>query len=681
MKHLASIFFGIILSVGGSQAQNLLPQANLDLSPNIVRVGEYLNFDASGSRDSQGQARNLEYRFQVGNGEDWTSFSANSRGRFKPTKPGSDLIRLEIRDRISGTVQRTYRQYTVREERRPTPPRIKLLSVPPFAAGEQIGFEVVILTEPSLNVQDLLVAWDFNSDGVNDTPWQTDKRGYYIYPGGNMISPTVSVKYPNDRILTVRGIRSGQPSRGAFDYARDVDTLVINPTRIQSPIVDVSPGYSVPSQDTTFTFDASKTRLGSNSYLKFYFDGTKKYSGKTKVKHRFSSPGEHVVRILHCINRSQPECRPTEVRVTVADSSATTGTGFWVDFTANELQPGVRQFRINDNVYQAVVSSPIRFSGQVRITATGQRPKFEYRWDFDGDGSWDTPYSTQLSSEFAYDNAGTFKPLLEVRDDKGNISTTTKTMLVSKNTKPIGQIRTATWPNYAGEEIQFIVAVADGQSNLSQLDVRFDFDDDGIWDTDFRPTRSQRWRFDKAGKYPVTIQIRDPQREVTTVTRTIPVYDTPEPDLKVQVSHRTQLVGQPIRLSTAQTQGVGLSYEWKVLDDPYATIAHGPQTSLRFTTVGERTICLRVIDQAGQIKQIEFPINIVEALPSSSVATTSAVDDTAVDTLNPGLPKPVVDDLPGTGSEFSTETSEFIWSDYDLINRPGWKVTGMRPGP
>lgn len=671
MKHLASLFFGIILLGGGAQAQNLLPQANLGLSPNVVRVGEYLNFDASGSRDSQGQARNLEYRFQVSNSEAWTPFSVNAKGRFKPVKTGSDLIRLEVRDRISGAVQRTYRTYEVREERNPNPPRIKLLSTPPFAAGEQIGFEVVILTEPSLNVQDLLVAWDFNSDGINDTPWQTDKRAYYIYPGGNMISPTVSVKYPNGRVLTVRGIRSGQPARGSFDYDRDVDTLVINPTRIQSPIVDVSPGYRVPSQETTFTFDASQTRLGSNSYLEFYFDGVKKYSGKTTVKHRFASPGEHVVRVLHCINRSQPECRPTEVRVTVADSSATAGTGFWVDFTANELRPGVRQFRVNDNVYQAVVSSPIRFSGQVRLTTTGQRPKFEYRWDFDGDGAWDTPYSTQLSSEFTYDNAGTFKPLLEVRDDKGNISTTTKTMLVSKNTKPIGQIRTATWPNYAGEEIQFVVAVADGQSNLSQLDVRFDFDGDGVWDTDFRPTRSQRWRFDKAGEYPVTIQIRDPQKEVTTVTRTIPVYDTPEPNLKVKVSHRTQLIGQPIRLDASEARGVGLSYEWKILDDPYSPIAQGVQTSLRFNTPGERTICLRVIDQAGQVTQINFPISIVEALPETSPVTPGTTPE-----LAPGESR----NIAGAISEFETGNSEFTWSDYELIDRPGWKLTGMRPG-
>jgi len=355
--------------------------------------------------------------------------------------------------------------------------------------------------------------------------------------------------------LTVRGIRNRQPARGGFDYARDVDKLTINPFKIQSPIVNVSPGNNVKSQDTTFTFDASRTQLGSNSYLEFYFDGVKKYTGKTSIKHRFASPGEHTVRVRHCINRTKPECRATDVNIEIEDSSATTGTGFGADFIANEVKPGTKQFRISDNAYQSVVSSAIRFSGRSIQTAVGARADFQYRWDFDGDGSFDTPYSAQTTAEYIYDNHGTFKPQLEIRDDKGNVSLATKTMIVLKNTKPLGRVRTLTWPNYVGKDITFEVEAIDGQSSLSQLDVRFDFDGDGVWDTDFRPTRSQRWRFDSPGEYNTTIQVRDPQKELTTITRTIPVVSIPEPELKIKVSHRNQLLGQPIRLDASQSIG------------------------------------------------------------------------------------------------------------------------------
>ncbi len=674
MKKFASIFLSFMALTTPVNAQNVLPQANLDLTPSVVRVGEYLEFNAGGSRNSQGQVgQNLEYRFKPSKSLPWSDFMGKSRGRIKVSTPGYDRVLVEVRDKNTGATQQTHRTFTVREERRPTPPRIKLLSEPPFSAGEQIGFEVTVFAESHINQRDIMVQWDFNSDGTFDTPWQSDKQGFYSYQGGNLTSPTVRVKYPGGRVLTTRGVRSNTAGRSVFDYARDVEKLRINPTRIQSPVVNVSPGTRAKSTDTTFEFDASRSVTGSNSYIEFYFDGVKKHTGTNIIKHRFTTPGDHVVRVRHCINRTSPECRTTEVNITIEDESATRGTGFQADFNASEVRPGVSQFLINQNVFQTVVSSPIRFTGRTQQTATGSRPKFQYRWDFDGDSVWDTPYAEQSNGEFVYDNPGTFKPQLEVRDDKGNAAVVTKTMIVLKNTKPVGRLRTASWPNYAGQDVQFQVEAADAQSSKSQLELRFDFDGDGVWDTDFRPTTSQRWTYDQAGEYEVTVQIRDPQKELRTISRTIPILETPAPQVKVTVSHRTQSVGQPIRLDASKTIGEGLSYEWKILDDPYAPVAKGQMTSLRFTTPGDRTICLRIIDQAGNIEEINFPVTITEEAVASQ--TTGATPPQGGGRL--------INDPPNVAeaiSEFETGNSDFTWSDAGLINRPQWKLTGMRPG-
>jgi PKD repeat protein len=54
------------------------------------------------------------------------------------------------------------------------------------------------------------------------------------------------------------------------------------------------------------------------------------------------------------------------------------------------------------------------------------RRRLEYRWDFDGDGTWDHPktakdakapsYTTAPDATFVYDKAGEYKIVLEVRD-------------------------------------------------------------------------------------------------------------------------------------------------------------------------------------------------------------------------------------------------------------------------
>jgi len=673
MKQIASIFIGFMAFVSLANAQNILPQANLDITPGVVRIGEILRYDASNSRNGQGTARDLEYRFRFTNNGPWTIFSARATGEFIPKETGHERISVEIRDRNTGAIQRTHRRYEVRQERRPNPPRIRLLSTPPFSAGEQIGFEVIVLAESFINKNDILVRWDFNSDGNFDTPWQTDKRGYFAYPSGNLVSPTVSVQFPGGRTLTVRGIRTSQaPSRG-FDFVRDVEKLFIDPVQIQSPVVNVSPGHLAKSTDTTFEFDASQTSLGSNSSLEFFFDGVKTHTGVSKIKHRFTTPGEHQVRVRHCLKNPTQICRTTEIRIMIEDDIATRGLGFEADFTVNEVLDGVDNFQINENVYQAVVSSPLRFTGQVRQLVSGQRPEFEYRWDFDGNGIFDTPFSKKLNGEFTYDEPGDYKAKLEIRDDRGNTMQRTKTIFILKNTRPIGQIRTADWPNYVGQYVQFQLQVADAESSQSQLEARFDFNGDGLWDTDFRNTTSQRWNYDQPGDYQVKVQVRDPQKEVQTITRTIPILKTPAPQLKVQVSHRNQVVGQPVRLDASKTVGEGLSYEWRVLEDPYAPIGRGQISSMRFDTAGDRTICLHIIDQAGNVEQINFPITIVESLPENGPAAKTPPQGGGKLANNPPTIAEAI-------NEFEAPQSDFIWSDAGLINRPGWRLTGMRPG-
>ena len=676
IKHFASIFFTITLLTGLSQAQNLLPRVNLDLSPSVVRVGEVLHYDATNSRNSQGQInQNLEYRFQFTNSGPWTAFSPIGKGQFTPGKlepQRSHLFRVEVRDRLTGATQRTFRNYRIINARNPIPPRIKLLTPPPFAEGQQVGFEASILVESFIDRDDILVRWDFNSDGIFDTPFQRDKRGFTVFSTTNLLSPTLEVQFPGGQTETVRGLRTDlQPSRGTFNFARDINTLVLNPAQIQAPIVNVSPGNKVPTEDITFTFDASKTTLSSNSYLEFFIDGVQIENPGLVVKHRFESPGDHVVRVEHCRNQNNPVCRTTEVNVFVEPNS----TDFLVDFTAIEVDRGSDRFRISDNTYQAVTSQQILFTSELEFEVAGEIPVFQFRWDFDGDGVFDTPFSNQRNAQYTYDRAGTFKATLEVRDDQGTVNQAIKTIIIRDNTAPTGAIRTLSWPNYVGRDIQFTVDVSDKESQLSQIDLRFDLDGDGIWEDDFRPARSETFRYDQPGQYTVRVQLRDPQLRVTTLTRTIPIFDIPKPDIKIIASHRTQTVNQPIRLNAQGSAGLGLRYEWSILNDPLTQTLRGAQTSLRFQEAGEYAIELVITDELGQKDTVIFPVNIVENSQQNIFQASPA-------TLPPNLKTPQISNLPGiNNSNFVTPVSDFIFQQDTVNTIPEFRLTGLRPGP
>ena len=71
--------------------------------------------------------------------------------------------------------------------------------------------------------------------------------------------------------------------------------------------------------------------------------------------------------------------------------------------------------------------------------------KLEYRWDFDGDGTWDFPaqatdksaedaqFTQATTASFVYDKAGSYKVVLEVHDPRwGTRATETRTVTVAK---------------------------------------------------------------------------------------------------------------------------------------------------------------------------------------------------------------------------------------------------------
>jgi len=111
------------------------------------------------------------------------------------------------------------------------------------------------------------------------------------------------------------------------------------------------------------------------------------------------------------------------------------------------------------------------------------------RWDLDGDGSWDTPFSTVKAITHRYADAGSKMIRLQVMDTAGNTNIAIRSVEVTtSNTPPYAYFR-VTPENAHGLET-FTVRVdakgsTDNEDGPDGIQVRWDWEDDGDWDTPY----------------------------------------------------------------------------------------------------------------------------------------------------------------------------------------------------
>ena len=130
-----------------------------------------------------------------------------------------------------------------------------------------------------------------------------------------------------------------------------------------------------------------------------------------------------------------------------------------------------------------------------------------YRWDYENDGTYDTSLSANPVTTHTYASAGSQTARLEVRDGSGAVATRTVTFTVAAtNVPPSATFNVDKGALFAASPAVFnfdAAGVGDGEDAVSSLQIRWDFEDDGIWDTGFASTKTVS--HDYAQALPVTV--------------------------------------------------------------------------------------------------------------------------------------------------------------------------------
>jgi len=149
----------------------------------------------------------------------------------------------------------------------------------------------------------------------------------------------------------------------------------------------------------------------------------------------------------------------------------------------------------------------------------------QVRWDWENDGTWDTEYSTTKTATHQYGSIGTYTVKMIVMDSNGDTDDTTKTVTVP-NTAPTGSFTISPDSGTIDTVFTFDASgCSDLENDVSLLQVRWDWENDGTWDTDYSTTKTATHQYSSIGTYTVNLEVKDNGNSTSTLEKNVIVED------------------------------------------------------------------------------------------------------------------------------------------------------------
>ncbi len=247
----------------------------------------------------------------------------------------------------------------------------------------------------------------------------------------------------------------------------------------------------------------------------------------------------------------------------------------------------------------------------------------QVRWDWESDSIFDTEYSTNKVIEHQFSIGGTYYVTVDLKDSKGLTARKTDFLRVSwTNRAPNASFSASPGAGYLQDVFVFDASSSsDLEDDNASLEVRWDFQGDGTWETEFSTEKVVEFQYTESGNYDVTLEVKDSEDLRSTITYTLmvgglnqepnppespvpsnqdPAYSTlcvlewtcndPENDALLYDVFFGTTANPPKVASDVETNSYaclpleyGTEYFWKVVaKDPYEHIIEGPVWS--FTT-------------------------------------------------------------------------------------------------
>jgi len=238
--------------------------------------------------------------------------------------------------------------------------------------------------------------------------------------------------------------------------------------------------------------------------------------------------------------------------------------------------------------------------------------EFYIRWDLNGDSLWDSDFSVYPVNTHRFYQKGIYPVKAEILTEDGQMITLTRMVSVDQGYSAPHAAFTIDPPesNYLTGFTFDAGITFDDEDPFSSLLFRWDFESDGIWDTESSRDPIAQHKYKKAGNFSVKLSVTDPTRRIATETKILVVNMHDEwihPDFIWSSENGT--VKDTFLLDASATHHETdpsriLMYTWDIGNE----VTYGPFTDPVFKHVfwfsGMESVTLTVTDQFGLSNRI-----------------------------------------------------------------------------
>ena len=260
-----------------------------------------------------------------------------------------------------------------------------------------------------------------------------------------------------------------------------------------------------------------------------------------------------------------------------------------------------------------------------------------FRWDFYGDGSWDTYDTVARDYNRTYNNPGTYQAVLYVQSSSGKTATETITITVLNN-PPTAAADVLPSNGEVPLTAQLIGTGSDVDGTIVLYE--WDFDGDGVFDWSSTSTGTTTHNYTDVGVFNAQFRVTDNSGYTAVAHATTTVIHTGPPGSPTATASASPSTGNaPLNVtfsgSAIDPDNNVVLYEWDFDNDgtyDWSSETTG-NTTHTYTTAGTHTASFRVTDATGLtgIDQLLITVNIQTSLSiqTDSIGFLSGSDVTA----------------------------------------------------
>lgn len=596
-----------------SSDSHLGPTANFTANSTAVMTGNSVSFNAANSHDSRGSSRNLQFRWDFEGKYDWTRWSATPRTTYTFGNEGNYSSRLQVKD-SDGLVDETALKISVATKRNTSAPLAKI-SVDSTTGDTSTNFHFMVEVFSNIHTptNQLEVRWDWNHDGVWDTKFSRARDFFHTFEESGWQEAWLEVRDTDGSSSIEKGFYVVGKEN---DSMRNKEVGLILVDQATSPRASFQTWPVEISPQTNVHFDAGDSIRATE--FRWDFDGDGRFDNSwnfanKKIQRVYNSVG--VFDAILEVRNSLGEIDRTSRTIAVTDSNNILPTAKFA--LHNKTNPALGS-------YTAVLLDEIQFSASGSRDTDGSGAKLEVRWDFEGDGRFDTTFATTKTAIHRFTATGTFTPTLQVRDERGGLDSAEFKIKIVANTPPTAVLKITPEIGTNATTFRFDASDSrDDQTGKSNLDYRFDFNGDGLFDTEFKSAKTYSKKLNQAGKFTAVVEVRDHANSVSRATAVFEVVKLTAPDAAFLVEPRVGTFATNFEFDASLTRNDSrvsgdLRYRWDFdyrgeNDINYNTVwSTSPIYRHRFSQVGEYAIRLTVKNSSGYQSEFFSKIKVDE---------------------------------------------------------------------